>query len=111
MPEGVEIKAKITKGGKGAKKRKAGGSVSCFCARQEKELIYRMTTRLVLVDRVTVRRKRSPRLVRLVRRPLLDRNCQETKRSRQRSPRVGKERRRLKRMPPFVLPNEYPSRS
>jgi hypothetical protein len=27
MPEGVEIKAKITKGGKGAKKRKAGGSV------------------------------------------------------------------------------------
>lgn len=27
MPEGVEIKAKVTKGGKGAKKRKADGSV------------------------------------------------------------------------------------
>jgi formamidopyrimidine-DNA glycosylase len=30
MPEGVEIKPKISKGGKGAKKRKADASVSGF---------------------------------------------------------------------------------
>lgn len=35
MPEGVEIKAKITKGGKGAKKRKADGSVGSPYKRPE----------------------------------------------------------------------------
>ena len=70
MPEGVEIKAKITKGGKGAKKRKADGSVRFPSPRCKLELIYRMTTRPVQVDRVIVRRKRSRSSVHPVKRPL-----------------------------------------
>jgi len=70
MPEGVEIKAKVTKGGKGAKKRKADGSVGSPYRRPEQDLISRMTIRPVQVDRVIVMRKRSRKSVRLVKRPL-----------------------------------------
>ena len=70
MPEGVEIKAKITKGGKGAKKRKADGSVRSSSPRCERELIRRTTIRLVQADRVIVRRKRSRSSVHPVKRPL-----------------------------------------
>jgi hypothetical protein len=86
MPEGVEIKAKITKGGKGAKKRKADGSVGSPYKRPEQDLISRMTIRLVQADKAIVRRrkKRSRRSAHLVRKPLHE-SRSSRKRSRVRS--------------------------
>lgn len=69
MPEGVEIKPKITKGGKGAKKRKADGSVRPLCSNNFHKLMIRTTTRLALEDRVIVMGKRSRRSVHLVKKP------------------------------------------
>jgi hypothetical protein len=86
MPEGVEIKAKITKGGKGAKKRKADGSVGSHYRRPEQDLISRMTIRLVQVVRAIVRRKISRRSAHLVRKPLRESRAYR-KRSRVRSKR------------------------
>jgi len=86
MPEGVEIKAKITKGGKGAKKRKADGSVGSHDRRPEQDLTYRTTIRLVRVVRAIVRRKRSRRSAHLVRK-LLRESRASRKRSRVRSKR------------------------
>jgi hypothetical protein len=80
MPEGVEIKAKITKGGKGAKKRKADGSVGYPYRRRKQDLMSRMTTRPVQADRAIVRRTRSPRSALLVRKRL-----RESRASRKRS--------------------------
>ena len=80
MPEGVEIKAKISKGGKGAKKRKADGSVRFPWPRYKQELIRRTTIRPVQADRVIVKKKRSRSSVHLVKRPL-----RESKSSRKRS--------------------------
>jgi hypothetical protein len=87
MPEGVEIKAKITKGGKGAKKRKVDGSVGSPHRRPEQDLISRMTIRLVQVDRVIARRKRSRRSVHPGKKRLLRESRSSRKRSRVRSKR------------------------
>jgi hypothetical protein len=87
MPEGVEIKAKITKGGKGAKKRKADDSVGSSYKRHEQDLISRMTIRLVQAHKAIVRRKRSRRSVHPGKKRLLRESRSSRKRSRVRSKR------------------------